>query len=152
MTSHTITGATASTDRDNARRALVPLAVGSFVVAALLSATNADSTREWMVEIPVQLVAAGLLFGLVVPRGLRHESAGGRGIAMGVIALLLVMPAFWTGLPLQLGVAAALLGFAGKRASHGSGKATASLVLGTLAVVAYLAVYVLDYLHTHGVG
>jgi peptidoglycan/LPS O-acetylase OafA/YrhL len=151
MTTNIVTGTTTS-DHETARRAVIPTAVVSFAVAAFLSVTGAHNTTEWLVEIAIQAVAAGLLFGLVVRRGLRHESAGGRGIAMAVLALLIVFPAFWTGLPLQLGAAAAILGFAGKRASQGSGKATASLVLGALAVVAYLAIYVLDYLTTHGVG
>ena len=151
MSTETTTAVTGS-DRDAARRAVVPTAVVTFAVTAFLSVAGANTTGEWIVEVGVELVAAILLFGLVVPRGLGHESAGGRGLAMAVIALLLVVPAFWTGLPLQLGAAAAILGYAGKRASQGSGKATVCLVLGTLAMVAYLAIYLLDYLSTHGVS
>ena len=65
---------------------------------------------------------------------------------LGVLGVLLVAPAFWSGLPAQLGVAAALLGYAGKRAAAGSGQAIVGLVIGLLAVMGYVAIYVADYL------
>jgi ABC-type spermidine/putrescine transport system permease subunit II len=141
-----------TTDKETVRRLVVPTGIITFAVAALLSVTNADSASEAAVEVVVQAAVAAVVFGLVVPRALRHEGAGGRGLVMGVLALLLVMPAFWSGLPLLLGSGAALVGQAGRHAERGSGKAIASLVVGLLAVVGYVAVYVLDYLHTHGIG
>ena len=45
--------------------------------------------------------------------------------------------------------AAVLLGFAGRKATAGSGKAMAALVVGALTVIAYLAIYLGDYLNTH---
>jgi hypothetical protein len=143
---------TPSDHRETARRAVVPAALTTFAVAAVLSVTGAHTTAEWVVEVVVQAVVTALVFGLVVARGLRHESAGGRGLAMGILGLLLVVPAFWTGLPLLLGTGSALLGSAGRRASTGSAKATAAMVVGVLAVVAYAAIYVVDYLQTHGIG
>jgi|tagenome__1003787_1003787.scaffolds.fasta_scaffold20652796_2 hypothetical protein len=139
-----------STDREQARRALLPVAVGSTLVPMAFSFQGADGLRELFFDIPIQLVAAVLIFGVVVPRGLGHESAGGRGLAMAVIGLLLVVPAFWLGLPIQLGAAAVLLGYAGKRAVAGSRTAIASMVLGLIVVVAHLAIYVGDYIHVHG--
>lgn len=146
-----ITGST-TVDRERAHRAATPLGIAAFVIAGGLSLQGADSVQEAIVEVVLQLAVAAVLFAVVVPRGLRHESAGGRGLAMGIVALLLVVPAFWSGLPLLLGTAAAVLGYAGKRASARAGLATASLVIGLLAVVAYLAIYVGDYLHVHGIG
>ena len=141
-----------STDREAVRSLVVPAGIVSFAVAAVLSVAGAHDWIEAVVEVVVQAVAAAVVFGLVVPRALRHESAGGRGLVMGVLGLLLVMPAFWSGLPLLLGAGAALVGQAGRHAERGSGKAIASLVVGLLVVVGYAAVYVLDYLHTHGIG
>ncbi len=149
---HTSNLATHHSDSDTARRALVPTAVVSTAITMAFSYLGAHDTREAVVEIGVQLVAAGLLFAVVVPRGLRHDSAGGRGIALALFGLLLLVPAFWLGLPLQLGAAAALLGYAGMRADNGSGKAIASLVIGVLGVVAYLAVYASDFVNTHVIG
>ena len=142
---------TPSDHRETARRAVVPAALTTFAVAAVLSVTGAHTTAEWVVEVVVEAVVTALVFGLIVARGLR-QSAGGRGLALGILGLLLVVPAFWTGLPLLLGTGSALLGSAGRRASTGSAKATAALVVGVLAVVAYAAIYVLDYLQTHGIG
>ena len=69
---------------------------------------------------------------------------------MGVVALLLVVPASWSGLPMLLGAAATLLGYAGRRADSGAGKAIVALVLGLLAMAAYLAVYVSDWIANPG--
>jgi len=76
-------------------------------------------------------------------------SAGGRALVMGVLGALLVAPAFWLGLPVQLGAAAVVLGYAGMRASTRSGMSIASLVLGTLTLVFYLSIYIGDYMNTH---
>ncbi len=151
MTTATFSGSLES-DHDRASRARVPVAVASFATAAVLSVYGAHDMTEWVVEVGIEIVATVVIFGVVVPRGLRHASAGGRGIVMAVIGLLLVVPAFWSGLPILLGSAAALLGHAGKRAPSGAGRSTAALVLGLLVVVAYLTFYLLDYLHTHGIG
>ncbi len=139
-------------DHDLARRSLVPAGVLSTGIAMTFAYLGAHDTTEALIEIGLQAVVAGLLFGVVVPRGLGHDSAGGRGIAMAVIGLVLVVPAFWSGLPILLGVAAALLGYAGRRASQGSGQAVTSLVLGTLCVVAYVTIYVGDFVNTNVIG
>jgi hypothetical protein len=151
MTSTSFPPALAS-DHERARSATVPVGVVTLGVAAFLSVTGANSTGEWIFEVAVQVVAAGLLFGLAVPRGLRHESAGKRALAMALAGALLVVPAFWLGLSPLLAAAAVLLGYAGKQATRGSGPATAGLVLGLLTLVAYLAIYASDYLSTHGNG
>jgi hypothetical protein len=139
-----------TTDHEQARRLVVPLGLTSFLVATALSFQGRDSMGEWYFELGLQLVVGLIAFAVVVPRGLSHESAGGRAIAMGVLGLLIVVPAFWSGLPMLLGTAAALLGYAGRRASTGSGKAIAGFVIGVLSVLAYLVIYVSDYIHVHG--
>ena len=133
-------------DREQARRASLPVGIATTAVALALSMIGAHDNVERLVEVALITVGAAVLFGIVVPRGLRHESAGGRAIVLGVLGVLLVVPAFWSGLPAQLGVAAALLGYAGKRADAGSGKAIVGLVIGLLATMAYVAIYVGDFL------
>ena len=133
-------------DRDQARRACLPVGIATTLVALSLSMMGAHDNAERLVEVALIAVGAVVLFAIVVPRGLRHESAGGRAIVLGALGLLLVVPAFWSGLPAQLGVAAALLGYAGKRADVGSGKAIVGLVIGLLATMAYVAIYVGDFL------
>jgi hypothetical protein len=149
----TTTSAFTDTTSDAAavRRASLPAGISALAVALFFTIARADSNAERISMSALEIVASALLFGLVVPRALRRESAGGRGLAIGVIAVLLVVPAFWSGLPMLLGACAALIGYAGKRADTGSGKAMASLVLGLLAVIGYVAFYVLDYLSTLGV-
>lgn len=139
-------------DHDAVRRSVFPAGILSTGVAMAFSYLGAHDLGEVLVMFVLQAVVAGLLFGVVVSRGLRHDSAGGRGIAMAVVGLLLVAPAFWSGLPVLLGVAAVLLGLAGRRASHGSGKAITSLALGVLCVVAYLAIYFGDLSNTGVIG
>ena len=147
MTSTHIT--TSTDDRAQVRQALVPTAVAVAVVGGTLSWLFADSTSEGASEVVFIALLTAAIFGLVVARGLRQVAAGGRGIAIGVIGLLLVPVAFWSGIPLVLGAGATLLGQAGRRADTGSGKAIAAFVLGVLTLVAYAGVYVGDYLHTH---
>lgn len=143
---------TADEDRSRARRALVPAAVAAFLVGGSLIALRSNSVGEMASMLVLDVVAVAVLFGLVVPRALRAESAGGRALGLGIAGLVLALPLFWSGLPLLLGVSASLLGYAGKRASTGSGKCAAALVLGLLAVVAVLAIYGLDWIVNPGAG
>jgi hypothetical protein len=145
----TITTSATTSDREQASRLVIPTAIASTAVAAALSYVGRNSMGEWFFELGIQAVGAVVIFGLVVIRGLRHESAPWRALVMGVLGLLLAFPAFWLGLPVQLGAAAALLGYAGRRATHGSGKSVVALVLGAMTVVAYLSTYLGDYLSNH---
>jgi hypothetical protein len=147
MTGITVTHAT--TEREQAARLALPAAAVSTLTGAALSYVGRNDLGEWLFELGVLAVGAVVVFGVVVPRGLRHDSAGGRALALAVVGLLLVVPAFWLGLPAQLGTAAALLGYAGRRAPNGSGKSVAALVLGVVTVVAYLAIYLGDFVATH---
>ena len=140
---------TSGDDLAAARRALVPAALAVAIGGAVVSWLFADSRGEAIGEVVFIPVFTAAIFGLVVRRGLRHPAAGGRGIAMGVIGLLVLPVAFWSGIPLVLGTAATVLGHAGKRADRGSGKAIASFVLGVLCLVGYVGIYVGDYLNTH---
>lgn len=97
--------------------------------------------------IAVATVVAVLVFGLLVPAGLKAVAAGssgwtGGGLALGIVAVLAVPVSFWSGLPLILGVAAGLLGGAARRTGR-RGTGTATVVLGVLAVVAGLALTIL---------
>ena len=56
-------------------------------------------------------------------------------LAYAVVAALLAVPAFWTGLPFVLGVAAVILGNVGRTAQGTEpGRAIAAVVLGALGV------------------
>ena len=148
MSSTTAGTTTTTTDlgHDPGRRALVPVAVASFLVAAFLDVARADSATEASSMVAFGLLVVCLLYPFVVARGLRRESANGRALVLGILGVLLILPAFWSGLPMILGAAAALLGYAGRRSTAGAGRATTALVLGTLSMVGYVAFYVSDWL------
>jgi uncharacterized membrane protein len=152
---------TTQSDRDRARRAIGPVAAAVVVLAAGFTALGvfpsspgheAHHASEFFIVLGIVLAGTLAVFGLVVPRGPARESAGRRGTVMAVLGALLLVPVFWAGLPLVLGAGGALLGYAGKRAPRGAGWATAAYVLGLLVCIGYVAIYVGDYLHTHGIG
>jgi FtsH-binding integral membrane protein len=118
-----------------------PIGIASAIVASALTTAFAHDWGEVAFMLPVILVAAGLVFGIVVPRALRKESAGGTALGLSIPAALLTLPAFWTGLPLVLGVAGMVVGNSGRNARSGGGKCIAALVLGALAVLGYLSIY-----------
>jgi hypothetical protein len=82
-----------------------------------------------------------------VTRALRKDSAGGTALGLSVPAVLLLVPAFWSGLPLVLGVAGLVVGNAGRGARSGGGKCVAAVALGALACLGYVAIYVSDGLN-----
>ena len=139
MTTVTTTPSTTLTTRS---AGLIGAAVAA--VAAVLTTLFAHGWSEVILMVALIAVASAAVYGFVVPRALRRESCGGTALALAVPAALLAAPAFWTGLPLVLGVAAVLVGNSGRHARTGSGKAIAGLVLGALAALFYLSIYVME--------
>jgi hypothetical protein len=146
MTTTTPYVAGSSSDHELARRMTIPAGIVSTLGAVTLSMVGANSNGERVMELAWLLVGGAIIFGLVVPRGLRRESAAGAALVMALLGALLVVPAFWSGWPVQLGAGAVLLGYAGKRAEKGSGRSMAALVVGTLVVIAYVAIYASDFM------
>ena len=126
------------------RRAIVPVGVGSFAVAAFWIAMGAHDVGEIVSMVALSAVVAGGVFGLVLPRAMREESAPRRALTLAILGLLLIVPAFWSGLPMVLGSAGALLGYAGRNATSGAKGSVTAFVIGLLAVVGYLTTYVGD--------
>ena len=58
--------------------------------------------------------------------------------------MLVTLPAFSAGVPLVLGAGAAVLGNSSRTANRRSGMAITGLVLGVIAILGYLAIYVGD--------
>lgn len=138
MTSITTTSSTTSP------RVVTGVGVVSCLVAIAGTSFGAHSWTEILVVAAILAASTALVFGKIVPTALRRSSAGGTALGLSIPALLLLLPAFWTGLPLVLGVAGAILGNAGRRTPTGGGKCIVALALGTLAAVGYLAIYVSD--------
>ena len=139
MTTMTTTPSSTLTTRS---AGLIGVAVAA--VAAALTTFFAHGWGEAIGMTALIAVVGAVVYGYVVPRALRKESAGGTALALAIPAALLVVPAFWTGLPLVLGVAAMLVGNEGRRAPTGAGKSIAGLVLGALASLFYLSIYVME--------
>ena len=125
-------------------------AVVSALVATAFTISGANEWQELLIVLPILAVTTAVVFGVVVPRSLRRPSAGGTALALSIPALVLVLPVFWSAIPFVLGAAGALLGDAGRRASTGAGKSIAALVIGVLAMVAYLIIYVGDLMSGGG--
>lgn len=148
------------TDTSDLRHRLVPFAIATIVGAIAFNALGqyadgspgfAPSTGEFLAVCGFILAAAAVVFGFVVPRQLGKERSGTSALVMSVLAALLVLPLFWAGVPAVLGAGGAFLGWSGRRASTGSGMSQAAFALGLLAVVAWIAIYVLDWMSTNNI-
>jgi len=131
--------------------AVAPVAIGSISLATALAAVGTWSgggdqgTKEFLVVCAVIAVAAAVVFGWVVPRGLQREAAGATALTLSILGLLTVV-AFWSGLTPILAGGGALLGWAGRDADRGRGTSWAAVVIGVIALVGYLVVYSTDTL------
>lgn len=140
--------------------ALRPRIAGAAVVGAIaLQALGvfADGTPgaeadvvSFIVICAVIVVAAAIVFGWAVPRALSRPTPAHTALVLSGLALLLV-PAFWTGLPPVLAAGGVLLGLAGRSRPRSTTASGVALVVGVLALVAVTAVWVLDSLNTNGV-
>lgn len=135
---------TMTTARSHHATSTAAVGVVTAVTASTLTALFAHGWSEVIAMVTLIVGAAAFVYGYVVPRGLRRENAGGTALTLAIVAALVVLPGFWTGLPLVLGVAAMLLGNAGRTSRVGSGKCVAALALGALTSAFYLAIYVME--------
>lgn len=89
----------------------------------------------------VDVVVTALLFGLLVPRALRSGSVRW-GLITSIVSVV-ALAAFWSGVPIAVGAAGALIGAQGRQRARDNGTRagghTAALVLGAVAVVATVA-------------
>lgn len=119
------------------------IGTGTAVVACAWTVYGAHDWTEIAIVFTAIAVVSLATYGYLVPRALRRDP-GATAVALGLAALVLLLPAFWSGLPLVLGVAAMLLGRAGRTDGTRSGRSIAAIVLGAVAVVGYLAIYIWD--------
>jgi hypothetical protein len=104
-----------------------------------------DSQKSGMPSVLVGVVVvAALVFGLLAPMALRaveaHRETGRRWAIGLAIASVLSLVAFWSGLPLLLGSAAALVAKAGREGGAESKAWSWAWGLGLFAAVAAIAV------------
>ena len=98
--------------------------------------------------IIVLLVVAAAIFWLVVPRAARSDRPGLVGFVGSFLGLLLVLPAFWSGLPIVLGTGGALLGQVARDRAGATGRRGGlgiwALVIGIVALILDLIIFWVD--------
>ena len=131
-------------------RSAAPIGAAVALIASLATAWGAHTVAEVVVCVALVAGTAGVLFGVVVPRALRRERSGGTALALAIPAALLLLPAFWAGVPFVLAVAAVVIGAAGRQSRSGAGLAIGGLVLGGVVALGYLAIYVNEFVAGYG--
>lgn len=136
---------------------LIPTALVSAALAATLAAWEAfaphghvageqthgheDSLGEYLVVLGIVGVAAAVVFGWVVRRGLHRKPAPWTALALSILGLLSIA-AFWSGVPPVLAGGGILLGWVSRDASRGRWAALAAIAIGGFALAADVALYV----------
>ena len=97
-----------------------------------------------VVMLAVNALIGAWLFLRVMPRAVEAgpDVAARRAAVMGAVGAVSVV-AFWLGLPITLGIAAAVLGVEARRRGAG-GVATLAIVLGALAVLGASGITIMD--------
>ena len=140
-----------TTRSDGVRRQVAIAAVSVLVASSALTVYGAHDLAEILVVLAGITVTMIGVYGFLLPRKLAQGSGATSALVLSVIAMLVLLPAFWSGLPLVLGVAGAMLGHAGRNAESGSRRSVGALVLGIIAAIGYFAIYVLDTLSQAGI-
>ena len=137
MTATTSTDFTPATRSDDRRTSYVT-GLAAFIVSSVGTVIGAHDLGEILVVLGVCAPVTIGVYGWLLPRRMA-TGAPGAALTLGIVAALLVVPAFWSGLPLVLGAAAVLLGTASRR---GRVRSIAAVLLGALSSIAYVAIYV----------
>jgi hypothetical protein len=129
-------------------RAIWLTAAVAIAVAAILGAWgtfggDGNSTGDYIFVLVIIGVLAAIVYGFVVPRAARGIWPMARtGLILSILGLLTVI-VFWSGAPPIFAFAGILLGYFA-REREPSGLATAALLLGVLALIADVAIYIAD--------
>ncbi len=125
--------------------------VASF--AAIAFGTYADgspgadpSLMDFLIPCGIALVSTAVVFGLVLPRALRQPSAPGTALTLGILGAVLVAFVFWSGLVLPIAVGGLI---AGRHTKSTAG--TIAVALSALTCVAFVAVYISDWMSTNNI-
>ena len=141
-----------------AKRAALPVAVGSVALAMVQSAVGiwagGPTGKQFglsslVVAGAVTTAAAVVIFGPVLRRSLAKTSQGPTALVLAILAVVFIL-FWWSGLPAVLASGAVLLGYAGMNAPRGRGLSRAAVIIGVLAFAGYLASSVSDWLSTNG--
>jgi chromate transport protein ChrA len=150
-TTTSVTGSTPIQDRWS----LVKIGTAAVAAAAVLDvyAAYGDSQRQTNQTaavpflIAVCAVVAALVFGVVVPKGLRavqdRATSAGRWALGTAVASAVLLVAFWSGLPLVVGAAGALLGRRARDRGDATRPERAALPVSVVAMVVCVVVTII---------
>lgn len=136
----------------------LPLGLGTVAAAVAFNALGVfgdgtdggeHSAGEFWFVNAIIVVSAAIVFGLVVPR--YTGRATGLALGLSIAGLVFVPVAFWSGLPAVLAIGGVMLGTAGRDRGRGRA-ANVAVVIGILALIGYVAVYVLDWMATNNIA
>jgi hypothetical protein len=120
----------------------------AIAVAAILGAWgtfggDGNSTGDYIFVLVIIGVLAAIVYGFVVPRAARGIWPMARtGLILSIVGLLTVI-VFWSGAPPIFAFAGILLGYFA-REREPSGLATGAILLGVMALIADVAIYIAD--------
>ena len=129
-------------------RAIWLTAAVAIAVAAILGAWgtfggDGNSTGDYIFVLVIIGVLAAIVYGLVVPRAARGIWPMARtGLILSILGLLTVI-VFWSGAPPIFAFAGILLGYFA-REREPSGLATGAILIGVMALIADVAIYIAD--------
>jgi len=136
--------------------ALLAAALAAYAVLVGTPPTDPIHAQEQRASLPYvigfALVFAVIIFGFLVPWALRSRPAPRPlrvGLICSLLGLLIVPPAFWSGLPVILGVAGATLGQVGRARAQTARQrvlALAAIGVGSVAAVCCIAITILEKL------
>ena len=120
----------------------------AIAVAAILGAWgtfggDGNSTGDYIFVLVIIGVLAAIVYGFVVPRAARGIWPMARtGLILSILGLLTVI-VFWSGAPPIFAFAGILLGYFA-REREPSGLATGAILIGVMALIADVAIYIAD--------
>jgi hypothetical protein len=106
------------------------LAVLVAVLSVVLPPIQPDQLRALPIVVVLLLVISAVFFFLIVPRGARSNRPAVGSLVCSILGLLL-LPVFWSRLPIVLGTAGVLLGRMAR--TTGRGLALAAIIIGIAA-------------------
>lgn len=120
---------------------LLALTAGTFALGTTTTLWGAHDRIEIAIVMGVMVVTTTLVYGVLLPKKLKRPNAR-VAMILSAIAGASVVPAFWSALPLLLGVAGAILGYAAWKADQRPRTAIGAMVIGVLSVLGYLEIYI----------
>ena len=117
-------------------------AMGFLALRYVVQIPEDDALREFLVVTGMIVVSTAIVFGIVIPRALARSETGATALTLSLLGLLLAA-AYWSGVPPVLAIGGITLALR-TRDSAPRGRTRAAVAVGALAMVANLALVLLE--------